>query len=103
MAVFRIEKTCDYTVMSNHHLRNAGLSLKSKGLSSIMLPLQGGLKLHHQGSGKNLQGGHRQHWISPEGTGSGECIVCNQLQNNIAPSDRGESVRILKNIFELLV
>ena len=28
MAVFRIEKTRDYTVMSNHHLRNAGLSLK---------------------------------------------------------------------------
>ena len=33
MAVFRIEKTRDYTVMSNHHLRNAGLSLKSKGMS----------------------------------------------------------------------
>ena len=39
MAVFRIEKTRDYTVMSNHHLRNAGLSLKSKGLLSIMLSL----------------------------------------------------------------
>ena len=35
MAVFRIEKTRDYTVMSNHHLRNAGLSLKSKGLFSV--------------------------------------------------------------------
>ena len=40
MAVFRIEKTRDYTVMSNHHLRNAGLSLKSKGLLSMMLSLQ---------------------------------------------------------------
>ena len=30
MAVFRIEETRDYTVMSNHHLRNVGLSLKSK-------------------------------------------------------------------------
>ena len=39
MAVFRIEKNCDYTVMSNHHLRNAGLSLKSKGLLSMMLSL----------------------------------------------------------------
>ena len=37
MAVFRIEKTRDYTVMSNHHLRNAGLSLKSKVLLSMML------------------------------------------------------------------
>lgn len=39
MAVFRIEKTRDYTVMSNHDLRNAGLSLKSKGLLSMMLSL----------------------------------------------------------------
>ena len=31
MAVFRIEKTKDYTVMSNHHLRNTELSLKAKG------------------------------------------------------------------------
>ena len=40
MAVFRIEKTSDYTVMSNHHLRNAELSLKSKGLLSLILSLQ---------------------------------------------------------------
>ena len=39
MAVFCIEKTCDYTVISNHHLRNAGLSLKSKGLLTMMLSL----------------------------------------------------------------
>ena len=29
----------DYTVMSNHHLRNANLSLKAKGLLSMMLSL----------------------------------------------------------------
>ena len=29
MAVFRIERTRDYTVMSNHHLRDKALSLKS--------------------------------------------------------------------------
>jgi hypothetical protein len=39
MAVFRIEKTQNYTVMSNHHLRNAGLSLKAKGLLSQILSL----------------------------------------------------------------
>ena len=39
MAVFRINKTRDYTVMSNHHLKDRGLSLKSKGLLSIMLSL----------------------------------------------------------------
>ena len=39
MAVFRIERTRDYTVMSNHHLRNHELSLKAKGLLSMMLSL----------------------------------------------------------------
>ena len=39
MAVFRIERTKDYTVMSNHHLRNHELSLKAKGLLSMMLSL----------------------------------------------------------------
>ena len=39
MAVFRIEKTRDYTVMSNYHLRDRLLSLKAKGLLSLMLSL----------------------------------------------------------------
>lgn len=39
MAVFHIEKTRDYTVMSNHHLRDKSLSLKAKGLLSLMLSL----------------------------------------------------------------
>jgi hypothetical protein len=39
MAVFRIEKTRDYTVMANHHLRNTALSPKAKGPLSLMLSL----------------------------------------------------------------
>jgi hypothetical protein len=39
MAVFRVEKTQNYTVMSNHHLRNQTLTLKAKGLLSQMLSL----------------------------------------------------------------
>lgn len=39
MAVFRIERTKDYTVMSNYHLRDKSLSLKAKGLLSQMLSL----------------------------------------------------------------
>ena len=39
MAVFRIEKTRDYTVMANFHLRDISLSLKAKGLLSLMLSL----------------------------------------------------------------
>ena len=39
MAVFRVEKTKDYTIMSNHHLKDRRLSLKAKGLLSMMLSL----------------------------------------------------------------
>jgi hypothetical protein len=39
MPVFRIEKTKDYTIVSNHHLRNRKLSNKSKGLLTLMLSL----------------------------------------------------------------
>ena len=39
MSVFRIEKTKDYTVMSNFHLKEKEMSLKAKGLLSLMLSL----------------------------------------------------------------
>ncbi len=39
MAVFRVERTSDYTVMSNFHLKDKRLSLKAKGLLSQMLSL----------------------------------------------------------------
>ena len=37
MPVFRVEKARDYTVMSNHHLKDTALSLKAKGLLSMFL------------------------------------------------------------------
>lgn len=39
MGVFRVEKNKNYTVMSNTHLRDKELSLKAKGLLSLMLSL----------------------------------------------------------------
>jgi len=39
MAVFRVEKNRNYTVMSNYHLKDKNLSLKSKGLLSVILSL----------------------------------------------------------------
>ena len=39
MAVFRVQKTQNYTVMSNYHLNDKALSLKAKGLLSLMLSL----------------------------------------------------------------
>lgn len=39
MSVFRVNRTRDYTTISNHHLRNKNLSLKAKGLLTVMLSL----------------------------------------------------------------
>lgn len=39
MSIFKINKNKDYTVMSNYHLKDKKLSLKSKGLLSVMLSL----------------------------------------------------------------
>lgn len=39
MSIFKIEKNKNYTVMSNHHLRDKNLSYKAKGLLSFMLSL----------------------------------------------------------------
>ena len=37
--IFRVERTKNYTVMSNHHFKNKSLSLKAKGVLSLMLSL----------------------------------------------------------------
>lgn len=39
MAIFRINKNKNYTVMSNYHLKDANMSFKAKGLLSMMLSL----------------------------------------------------------------
>ena len=39
MSVMRVEKNSNYTVMANYHLRDKGISLKAKGLLSVMLSL----------------------------------------------------------------
>ncbi len=39
MATYRVHKTRDYTVMSNTHLRDRSLSMKGKGMLSVMLSL----------------------------------------------------------------
>ena len=39
MAVFRIQKTQNYTVLSNYHFKEKNMSLKAKGLLSLMLSL----------------------------------------------------------------
>lgn len=38
--IFRLERTKNFTVMSNHHFKNKNLTLKAKGLLSLMLSLK---------------------------------------------------------------
>ena len=66
---FRIERTRDYTVMSNHHLRNRALSLKAKGLLSMMLSLPDDWNYTTRGLAKNLQGGRGRHRRCAAGAG----------------------------------
>lgn len=42
MPVIRVNKTKDYTIMANYHFRDKNLSLKAKGLLSMMLSLPDG-------------------------------------------------------------
>ena len=37
--IFRVERTMNFTVMSNHYFKNKNLTLKAKGLLSLMLSL----------------------------------------------------------------
>ena len=39
MGIFRVEKVKDYTTISNYHLRDKRLSLKAKGLLTMILAL----------------------------------------------------------------
>ena len=70
MAVFRIERTRDYTVMSNHHLRNGKLSLKAKGLLSMMLSLPEDWNYTTRGLADHLQRGRGRHRRCAAGAGN---------------------------------
>ncbi len=38
--IFRVERTKNFTVMSNHHFKNKNLTLKAKGLLSITVKIE---------------------------------------------------------------
>lgn len=57
MAEFRVEKSSGYTVMSNHHLFDSGISLKAKGLLSIMLSMPDGWDYTLAGLAENNRDG----------------------------------------------
>ena len=55
--IVRVQKTKDYTVMANYHLRDKNLSLKAKGLLSYMLSLPSSWDYSIKGLEKTLKEG----------------------------------------------
>ena len=83
MAVFRIEKTRDYNgdVQSPPAQRGSVPEIQRAALHDAVLA--GGLELHHQRLGQNLQRRHGQYRFCPEGAGTGPgYIVRNRLRDS---------------------
>ena len=66
MPVIRVSKTKGFTVMSNYHLQDKNLSLKAKGLLSMMLSLPDGWHYNVRGLAS----------ICKEGVSSMERVNC---------------------------
>lgn len=86
MAVFRVERTQNYTVMSNYHLRDRRLSLKAKGLLSLMLSLPEDWDYTLLRPGPHQPGGEGCHSGRRGGAGAGR--ICP------APPDHGQSGQV---------
>ena len=95
MAVFRINKTRDYTVMSNHHLKDTGLTLKSKGLLSMMLSLPEEWNYTTRGLAAICKEG-----VDCIGTALKELERAGYIQRNRIRNDKGKIVDTEYVIFE---
>lgn len=95
VAVFRIERIRDYTVMSNHHLRDTGLSLKSKGLAFHDAVLPGEWNYTTRGLAAIAKRGPTAS-ARPSGIGAGG-VYCPQPYPRQQGQDRRCGVRHLRN------
>ena len=95
MAVFRINKTRDYTVMSNYHLKDTGLTLKSKGLLSMMLSLPEEWNYTTRGLAAICKEG-----VDCIGTALKELERAGYIQRNRSRNDKGKIVDTEYVIFE---
>ena len=95
MAVFRINKTRDYTVMSNYHLKDTSLTLKSKGLLSMMLSLPEEWNYTTRGLAAICKEG-----VDCIGTALKELEGAGYIQRNRIRNDKGKIVDTEYVIFE---
>ena len=95
MSVFRINKTNNYTVMSNHHFKERDMSLKAKGLLSLMLSLPDSWEYNISGLVK----------LSKDGKDSvmsalGELEEFRYLKRTRLTNEKGQFTGIQYDIFE---
>lgn len=96
MSVFRINKTANYTVMSNYHFKEKKMSLKAKGLLSLMLSLPDDWDYSIAGLAT----------LSKDGKDSimsalAELEKFNYLERKRLTNDKGQFAGVEYNIFEL--
>lgn len=92
MAVIRVNKTKDYTVMSNTHLKDKNLSLKAKGLLSIMLSLPDGWNYSIEGLIAICKEGEKALVSALEELKKNKYLVTTKLYPNQTKSKRIEYV-----------
>ena len=95
MPVFRINKTKNYTVMSNYHLKDKKLSFKAKGLLSYMLSLPDDWDYSVEGlckAGKDNKSAIRS---ALEELKDNKYLIINKLMPNESKSGRIESEYII--------
>ena len=95
MAVYRVEKTHDYTVMANHHLRDERLSLKAKGLLSLILSLPDDWDISIQGLATIVSDG-----IASVRSGIGELMDAGYIQREIGHAEGGTFAGYIYTIHE---
>ena len=95
MAVYRVEKTHDYTVMANHHLRDERLSLKAKGLLSLILSLPDDWDISIQGLATIVSDG-----IASVRSGIGELMETGYIQRELGHAEGGTFAGYVYTIHE---
>lgn len=95
MAVYRVEKTHDYTVMANHHLRDERLSLKAKGLLSLILSLPDDWDISIQGLATIVSDG-----IASVRSGIGELMEAGYIQRELGHAEGGTFAGYVYTIHE---
>ena len=89
MPTIRVEKTKQYTVISNHHLKDKRLSLKSIGLLTIMLSLPDGWDFSVSGFAKICKDG-----ITAINSAMKELEVYGYVQRNYTRDQKGRYIDI---------